>query len=179
MVAGKMVPRRDRWRLAVLGTLPAVMLAAVVAAETMNVPHPAGDLAVIQSRMLHLTGEFAAGNLGTAIEADGSATVRLVAGEYNFVPHCVQVPADTNVTFRLTSADTMHGFLLPETNINTTVMPGFVAVVSANFATEGKYVMPCHEFCGLGHQAMWSSVNVVPKQRFATLTPIERTRCAP
>ena len=81
--------------------------------------------------------------------------------------------------FRLTSTDAVHGFLLPDTDVDTMVVPGFVAEVRTSFATEGKYVMPCHEFCGLGHQAMWSYVKVVPKQRFANLTPIERTRCAP
>ena len=129
--------------------------------------------------MLDLPGEFAASNLGTAIEPDGSATVRLVAGQYDFVPHCVQVPADTNVKFRLTSADVAHGFRLPDTDVDTLVSPGLVAEVRTNFAAEGRYVMPCHQFCGLGHEAMWSHVNVVPKQRFAALAPIARTRCAP
>jgi cytochrome c oxidase subunit II len=50
--------------------------------------------------------------------------------------------------------------------------------VRTSFAAEGRYVMPCDAFCGLGRQAMWSYVNVVPKQRFAALAPTERTRCA-
>jgi cytochrome c oxidase subunit 2 len=159
--------------------MPAIAAAVIVAAGVVNGPHPAGDVEVIQPRTPHLLGEFAASNLGTAIEADGSATVRLIAGQYDFVPHCVQVPADTIVKFRVTSTDAAHGFLLPDTDVNTMVVPGFVAEVRTSFATEGKYVMPCHEFCGLGHQAMWSYVKVVPKERFAILTPIERTRCAP
>ena len=36
-------------------------------------------------------------------------------------PHCVRVPADTPVKFRLTSADVVHGFLLPDTNVNTAI----------------------------------------------------------
>ncbi len=38
------------------------------------------------------------------------------------------------------------------------VVPGFVAEVRTRFATTGEHPMPCHEFCGLGHQAMWGSV---------------------
>jgi cytochrome c oxidase subunit II len=170
--------RGDRRWLVAAATMVAAMMAVVVAAGLVNPPHPAGSVAVIQLKAQHLAGEFAAGNLGTAIEPDGSATVRLIAGQYDFIPHCIQVPAGTNVTFRLTSGDAARGFLLPDTDVNTIVVPGLVTEVRTNFATEGKYVMPCHELCGLGHQAMWSYVNVVPKQRFAALAPIERTRCA-
>ena len=65
-------------------------------------------------QLLHLDGEFVESNLGTAIEPDGSVTVRLIAEQYDFVPQCVRVPADTPVKFRLTSADVIHGFLLPD-----------------------------------------------------------------
>src|SRR5437588_580848 len=95
-------------------------------------------------------GALVESNLGTAIEPDGSATVRLIGEQYDFVPHCVRVPADTPVKFRLTSADVVHGFLLPDTNVNTMVVPGFVAEVRTSFAQPGEYEMPCHEFCGLG-----------------------------
>jgi cytochrome c oxidase subunit 2 len=88
------------------------------------------------------------------------------------------VPAGTPVKFRLTSADVVHGFLLPDTNINTMVVPGFVAEVRTRFAQPGEYEMPCHEFCGLGHHAMWTRVSVVPKDQFAAQGPLERTRCA-
>ena len=71
------------------------------------------------------------------------------------------------VKFRLTSADVVHGFLLPDTNVNTMVVPGFVAEVRTRFTHEGEYAMPCHEFCGLGHHAMWAHVSVVPQERFA------------
>jgi cytochrome c oxidase subunit II len=82
------------------------------------------------------------------------------------------------VKFRLTSADVVHGFLLPNTNVNTMVVPGFVAEVSTSFAHAGEYDMPCHEFCGLGHHAMWARVSVVPRDRFSALGPLERTVCA-
>jgi cytochrome c oxidase subunit 2 len=127
---------------------------------------------------LHLRGEFVESNLGTAIEPDGSVTVRIIAEQYDFVPRCVEIPAATPVKFRVTSADVVHGFLIPDTNVNTMVVPGFVAEVRTSFNTVGEYAMPCHEFCGLGHQAMWAHVSVVPKDQFATLTPFERKSCA-
>jgi hypothetical protein len=46
----------------------------------------------VDSLSLHLSGEFVESNLGTAREADGSITVRMIAQQYLFVPHCILVP---------------------------------------------------------------------------------------
>ena len=56
------------------------------------------------------------------------------------------VPVGVPVKFRLTSADVVHGFLLPDTNVNTMVVPGFVAEVRTRFTHEGEYAMHrrCH-----------------------------------
>jgi cytochrome c oxidase subunit 2 len=78
----------------------------------------------------------------------------------------------------LTSADVVHGFLLPNTNVNTMIVPGFVAEVKTTFAEPREYLMPCHEFCGLGHHAMWAHVSVVPEGQFAEMTPYQRKNCA-
>ena len=118
---------------------------------------------------MHLDGEFAESNLGTAQERDGSLTARLIADQYAFVPDCVKVPVDTPVKFRLTSTDVIHGFLLPATNVNTMVVPGFVAEVRTRFNRPGVYHMPCNEFCGAGHHGMWARVIVVPKEQFPAL----------
>ena len=127
---------------------------------------------------LHVGGEFAESNLGTAVEADGSVTARVIGEQYSFVPDCVRVPVDTPVKFRLTGADVIHGFLIPSTNINTMVVPGFIAEVRTTFTRSGAYWMPCDEFCGDGHHGMWARVNVVPKDQFPKLASTERTSCA-
>ncbi|MBV8567672.1 MAG: cupredoxin domain-containing protein [Methylobacteriaceae bacterium] len=159
-------------------TMLAIMMLVIVATGLADALHPASNVEVVDPRTLHLAGEFVESNLGTAIEPDGSATVRLVAVQYDFVPNCVQVPVNTPVKFRLTSADVVHGFLLPDTNVNTMVVPGFVAEVRTRFAQTGEYEMPCHEFCGLGHHAMWTRVRVVPVAQFPTEAPQQRTSCA-
>jgi cytochrome c oxidase subunit 2 len=132
----------------------------------------------IDPTTLHLSGEFVESNLGTATEADGSVTARIVAQQYAFVPQCVRVPTDTPVKFRLTATDVIHGFLLPATNVNTMVMPGFIAEVRTSFSRPGVYNMPCHEFCGSGHHGMWARVIAVPKAQFPQLAADERTSCA-
>ena len=177
VVPAEVVARTEkRWLRLMFGTL-VVMMVIVVLTSAVAALHPPSNVEVIQASTLHLGGEFAESNLGTAIEPDGSATVRLIAEQYDFVPHCVEVPANTPVRFRITSADVVHGFLLPHTNVNTMVMPGFVAEVRTRFDHVAEYAMPCHEFCGLGHHAMWTHVSVIDKNSFANQGPIQRTRC--
>jgi cytochrome c oxidase subunit II len=167
----------NRW-LAIMAGMLAFMMAVVVVTSIADALHPPSNVETVDPITLHLGGEFAESNLGTAIEPDGSATVRLIAQEYAFVPDCVQVPADTPVKIRLTSTDVIHGFLLPDTNVNTMVVPGWVAEVRTNFSRPGVYVMPCNEFCGVGHHGMWARVVVLPKEQFAKLAALERASCA-
>jgi cytochrome c oxidase subunit II len=167
----------NRWVFIMLGML-ALMMAIIVVTGVTGALHPPSNVETADPTSLHLSGEFVESNLGSAVEPDGSVTARLIAQQFSFVPACVLVPAGTPVKFRLSSADVIHGFLLPNTNVNTMVVPGFVAEVRTTFKKPGDYTMPCHEFCGAGHQGMWSHVRVVPKEQFPKLTPLERTSCA-
>ncbi|HSS69673.1 MAG TPA: cytochrome C oxidase subunit II [Casimicrobiaceae bacterium] len=128
--------------------------------------HPPSRLETIDSTSLHSGGEFSEANLGTMIAADGSAQVRVVAQQYAFVPACLVVPAGVPVTMRLASADVVHGFLIQGTNVNAMVLPGYVTTVRTTFKDAGERLMPCHEFCGVGHQAMWAHVRVVERGQF-------------
>jgi len=161
----------------IMATMLLVMMAIIVVTGIFGALHPSSNVEIIDPTTLHLKGEFVESNLGTAIEPDFSVTVRLIASQYDFVPHCVEVPVGMPVKFRITSADVVHGFLLPDTNVNTMVVPGFVAEVRTRFAKEGEYAMPCHEFCGLGHHAMWAHVRIVSQARFAGPNFMERRRC--
>ena len=178
IVPEEVVARTENRWVMVMTAMLVVMMVVIVVTGVAGALHPPSNVEVIEPQTLHLGGEFVESNLGTAIEPNGSATVRLIGEQYDFVPHCVLVPANTPVKFRLTSADVVHGFLLPDTNVNTMVVPGFVAEVDTSFAEPREYRMPCHEFCGLGHHAMWTRVSVVPKDQFAAKSPLERTRCA-
>ena len=61
---------------------------------------------------LHLSGEFVENNLGTELDADGSVTVRMIAQQYLFVPHCILVPEGVPVHLKITSADAVHSLTL-------------------------------------------------------------------
>jgi len=70
------------------------------------------------------------------------------------------------VTLRAVSADVVHGFIVQGTNVNTMVVPGYIATLKTRFTQPGDYRMPCHEFCGVGHQGMWAQVRVVARDQF-------------
>jgi cytochrome c oxidase subunit 2 len=132
----------------------------------------------VDVKTLHLRGEFAEGNLGTAVDADGKVTVRLIAQQYSFEPQCIVVPAGVPVTFRGTAADAIHGFIVGTTNANTMLIPGFVATFTTTFPKAGEHLMPCHEYCGTGHEAMWARVEVLPREEFmARARSAERMNC--
>jgi cytochrome c oxidase subunit II len=126
---------------------------------------------------LHLAGEFVESNLGTEQDGDGSVTVRMIAQQYLFVPHCVVVPAGTLVHLRITSADAVHALAIDGTNYNVEVLPGTISVAQLQFPTPGDYKTVCREFCGAGHYAMRSEVKVVPREQFPALQLGERGSC--
>jgi len=159
------VAAEKRWAW-IVAAIIAVIVAMMVFTGLHWAAMPPSRVETVNVRTLHLQGEFVEGNLGTALEADGKVVTRLVAQQYSFVPPCIVVPADTDVTFRGTATDTIHGFVVGRTNANTMLVPGFVATFTTRFGKLGEQLMPCHEYCGTGHEAMWARVQVIPAQEF-------------
>ena len=154
-----------------------IVLLLATAAALIGLGHatmPQGRVEAVDAARLHLSGEFVESNLGSAVEPDGSVTVRAIGQQYSFLPDCLLVPTDTPITFRATSPDVIHGFLIVGTNINTMLVPGYVANVRTRFSTPGEHLMPCHEFCGVGHEGMWARVKVIDKAEFTKLSAGKR-----
>ena len=149
-----------RWAAAIGGVVAIIVIVIIATSLTMAL-QPPSHVETIDPETLHLEGEFIEANLGTRQSADGTVTVRLIATQYAFVPRCLPVPMDQPVTFRVTSPDVIHGLLVAGTNANTMVVPGYVAEFTTEFREPGDHLMPCHEFCGLGHSEMWAVVRVV------------------
>jgi cytochrome c oxidase subunit II len=127
---------------------------------------------------LHLAGEFVENNLGTAQEPDGSVTVRMIAQQYLFIPHCILVPAGVPVHLRITSADAVHSLTFNAADYAVKVLPGTITDALLQFPHPGEYKTVCREFCGAGHYAMRSALQVVPRDQFPALRPEERGNCA-
>jgi cytochrome c oxidase subunit 2 len=149
-----------------VGVLIAATLSVIVfTALTMGI-NPPSNVERVDPKVLHLSGEFAEHNLGTSVAADGSVTARVIATQFMFVPRCIAVPQGRPVTLRFAAPDVIHGILITGTNVNTMVVPGFVAQVHTQFTRSGDLLMPCHEYCGLGHSEMWATVQVLPEGAF-------------
>ncbi len=127
---------------------------------------------------LHLAGEFVENNLGTEQGADGSVTVRMIAQQYLFIPHCILVPAGVPVHLRITSADAVHSLAFNGTDYNVKVLPGTISEAQLQFGNPGEFKTVCREFCGAGHYAMRSELKVVPRDQFPVLRVGERGNCA-
>ena len=124
------------------------------------------NVETIDSAKLHLSEEFAEDNLGVQVDAEGNIVIRMVAGRYSFFPKKIAVPAETKMTFRWVSIDVLHGVHIPMTNMSTMIVPGFVAEVETSFPKPGNYPVLCNEYCGLGHDHMWSKIDVVEKDQW-------------
>ena len=173
------VAAERRWALIVV-VIMAVLVAMMVFTGLHWAAMPPSRVETIDVNTVHLSGEFVEANLGTALGADGQVTVRLVAQQYSFVPQCIVVPVGVPVTFRGTSTDAIHGFVIGRTNANTMLIPGFVSTFTTSFPKAGEQLMPCHEYCGTGHEAMWARVQVMPTAEFlAKARGAERLSCVP
>lgn len=176
---GVAVAAERRWALVVAAIIALIVLMMVVTGLHWA-SMPPSRVETVDVKTLHVAGEFVESNLGTTLGPDGKVTVRLVAQQYSFVPQCIVVPAEMLVTFRATATDTIHGFVVGRTNANTMLVPGFVATFSTTFKKTGEMLMPCHEYCGTGHEAMWARVQVLaPDEFLAKARGGERLSCVP
>ena len=154
-----------RW--ATISVLIIVVFVAVAAFGGIHqAAMPQVRVEIVNPTRLHLGGEFVETNLGSAVEPDGTVTVRALGQQYSFTPQCMIVPTDTLITFRAASPDVIHGFLIEGTNVNTMLVPGYVSTIHVRFERPGDHLMPCQEFCGVGHEGMWAKVRVIDRAEF-------------
>ncbi|GAA4336568.1 cytochrome c oxidase subunit II [Pigmentiphaga soli] len=173
------VAAERRWAV-IVGAIIALLVLMMIVTGLHWASMPPSRVETVDVKTLHLRGEFVESNLGTAVDADGKVTVRLVAQQYSFQPQCIVVPAGIPVTFRGTASDAIHGFVVGRTNANTMLVPGFVSTFTTTFSKPGEQLMPCHEYCGTGHEAMWAHVQVLPPEDFlARARNEERMSCVP
>jgi cytochrome c oxidase subunit 2 len=154
-----------RWA-AISVLIMAVFVAVAAFAGIHQATMPQARVEMVSPTRLHLDGEFVETNLGSAVEPDGSVTVRAIGQQYSFTPQCMIVPTDSLISFRVTSPDVIHGFLIEGTNVNAMLVPGYVSTIHVRFDTPGDRLMPCQEFCGVGHEGMWAKVRVIDRADF-------------
>src|SRR3982751_3593718 len=154
-----------RWAAIAVGVVSVIMLALIYAGLVHHI-NPPSNIEPIDPKTLHLSGEFTEANLGTRVSSDGQVTSRIVATQFTFQPRCIVLPANRHVTLRFATPDVIHGILVSGTNVNTMIVPGYVSQVHTEFTRTGDLLMPCHEYCGLGHSEMYATVKVIPQNEF-------------
>ncbi len=97
---------------------------------------------------------------GLRKSADGSYEAYYVAQVFEFKPSRLTIPLGAKVTFYVTSADVVHGFFIPDTDINMMAVPGWVNEETHIFTKPGEYLLICHEYCGIDHQDMFAKIEV-------------------
>jgi cytochrome c oxidase subunit 2 len=90
----------------------------------------------------------------------------VVSQQFIFRPSPIEVPANSRVTFYITSIDVIHGFEVVGTNVNTMVIPGQVAEITVEFDEPAEYGIVCNEYCGEGHHDMEGELVVVPEDEY-------------
>jgi len=139
------------WMWAASGLI-ALFLGAIVVMAGLHAVQPPSHMETIDPTTLANDPEF--GNPGVRVNADGSVVVSVRAEMFSFSPDPIEVPANRPVTFRLTSADVIHGFLVVGTNANAMAIPGYVSQFTVTFPAAGEYLVACNEYCGTMHHNM-------------------------
>jgi cytochrome c oxidase subunit 2 len=106
---------------------------------------------------------------GVSADAQGRVHARLIGLMFAWLPSELTLPADTPVTFHLTSSDVTHGFEIVRTNGQSMVVPGYISQFTTQFAP-GEYLIACNEYCGVGHHTMAAKLHVVPKAQWQAPT---------
>ena len=129
-----------------------LFLGAIVVTSITQAVQPPSHVETLDPTTLDRHPEFGTPRVTT--RADGSAVVSAIAAMFAFAPDPIEVPAHVPVTFRLTSADVIHGFQIVGTNGNAMAIPGYVSQFTVTFPRPGEYTIACNEYCGLMHHGM-------------------------
>jgi len=80
----------------------------------------------------------------------------------------LHVPINRPVWIKLVSVDVLHSFYVPAFRIKKDVVPGVDNSLWFQPDEIGSYDIFCAEYCGTGHSAMLSKVDVMPEKDFQT-----------
>jgi cytochrome c oxidase subunit II len=148
------------WAAAALLVL---FLGTIVISAISDAVRPPSHMETVDPATLGDHPEF--GNPAVTVRPDGSVVVAVVAQMFSFNPNLIEVPTNRPVTFRLTSADVIHGFEVLGTNANAMVIPGYVSQFTITFQKPGEYIIGCNEYCGLLHHGMVGKLIVKEEPR--------------
>lgn len=94
-------------------------------------------------------------------------TVNMTMIRSAYTPDHFEVREGDRVTFRLTNVETIrdmiHGFALPDHDLNVALPPGFTKTITVDAGKPGVYWYYCTNFCSALHLEMRGRMIVQPK----------------
>lgn len=78
------------------------------------------------------------------------------------------VPANEPVRLRISSADVIHSFWIPQLRFKRDAVPGSTQVVTLDFDHTGHFSGACAEYCGLLHSDMVFTADVLTPRQFSS-----------
>lgn len=146
-----------------VGVMLAVFFGSTAWAAASRSIHPPSHVETIDPAKVLTDPRFA--RQGVQVTADGKVEAHVVGLMYTWLPTELTLPADTPVTFRLTSIDVVHGYQIVRTNGQSMVVPGYVSQFTTQLPA-GEYLVACNEYCGIGHHTMATKLHVVPASQW-------------
>ncbi|MFW5955121.1 MAG: cytochrome c oxidase subunit II [Rhodothermales bacterium] len=144
--------------LAVGGVLLiACLLALVFASVSMGISLP-GREGRIDPAALDTTPPF--DEPGVREVAPGRYEAVVIGFAFGFTPSTIRIPAGSELTIIATARDVIHGFNIEATRVNMMLIPGQISRYTYRFDEPREYLLICHEFCGVGHHAMFGRIIV-------------------
>jgi len=148
------------WGVAVM---LAVFFASTAAAALGSQIHPPSHVETIDPKTALADPRFR--RQGVTLDDRGRVHATVVGLMFTWLPVELTLPADTPVTFHLTSVDVIHGYQIVRTNGQAMVVPGYISQFTTQFPP-GEYLVACNEYCGVGHHTMASRLHVVAKDQW-------------
>ena len=87
--------------------------------------------------------------------------IPMLAKKFTYEPAEVTLKLNEPVIFRLTSADVVMGFSVPDFKTRGTIIPGQTIDVAMTPDKLGEFTFLCDVFCGSGHENMEGTLRVV------------------
>lgn len=150
------------WMYVVVVMLALFFTSTAIAAVKGGI-HPPSHVETIDPKTVFTDPRFTP--QGVSVDPQGRVHARVIGMMFAWLPATMTIPAETPVTFHITSMDVQHGLQIVGTNGQSMVLPGYVSQFTTEF-DPGEYLVACNEYCGVGHHTMASRIRVVPRAQW-------------
>ena len=89
-----------------------------------------------------------------------SKLIKISATNFAFTPSTITVKKGQKVTLRVTNAEGVHGFGIPDLGVNVRIEPDQSVDISLDTSKAGTFSFRCTVPCGPGHKEMTGTITI-------------------